>query len=87
MIASSEELRAGHVRHALVHEEERDLRAALLQLADGVERLRAGRRLHDAVVGAEVVPEIALDGVQDFGVVVDREEDGFAHQGGCYWKV
>jgi hypothetical protein len=33
----------------------------------------------DAVVRAKVTSQIALDGVQDLGVVVDREHDGFGH--------
>jgi hypothetical protein len=67
------------VRHPLVNEEERDLRSALLQLANGVESIRARGGLHHSIIGAEVMPEIALDCVENFGVVVDREKDRFAH--------
>ena len=74
-----EELRAGHVRHAFVDQEERELGAAMFELGNGFERLCAGGRLHDAVVGAEVLAEVALDGVEDFGVVVDCQEDRLGH--------
>ena len=74
-----QELGAAHVRHALVHEEERDLGAALEELVDGLERLGAGGRLDDPVVGSEVMPEVALDGVQHFGIVIDGQQDGLGH--------
>ncbi len=74
-----EELGTAHLRHALVHQEERDLGAALEELVDGLESLGAGGRLDDAVVRTEVMPEVALDGFQDFSVVIDGEQDGLLH--------
>jgi hypothetical protein len=74
-----EELRPAHLRHALVHQKQRDLGAALEELLDGVERLGAGRRLDHPAVGAEVVPEIALDRIQHLGVVVDCQQDRLGH--------
>ena len=65
--------------HPLVHQEERDLGAALEELVDGLESLGAGGRLDDAVVRTEVMPEVALDGFQDLSVVIDGEEDGLLH--------
>ena len=76
-----EELRAGHVRHTLVHEKQRDLRPPLLELAGSLEGLGAGRRLDHAVIGPEMVPEVARDGVQDLRIVVDCQQNGLAHAG------
>jgi hypothetical protein len=73
----AQELRAGHVRHALIDEKERDGRAAALQFPGGLDRLRSRPRGQDAVRLAVAVPQIPIDRVQDFRIIVDRENDGF----------
>ena len=75
-----EELRPGHLRHALVDEEERDRRAALLELAGRLERLAAGPDLDHPVVGAKMLAQVAFDRIQNLGVVVDGEDDRFRHE-------
>jgi hypothetical protein len=74
-----EELGAAHLRHALVHQEERDLVAPLEELVQGLEGLGAGGRLDDAVVRTEVMPEVPLDGFEDLAIVIDGEQDGLLH--------
>jgi hypothetical protein len=70
---------AGHLRHALVHQEERDLVAALEELLESLESLGAGGGLDDAVVRTEVMPKVALDGLEDLAIVIDGEQDGLLH--------
>ena len=76
----AQKLRAGHVRHALIDQEQRDRRAAALQLARGVERLRRRLRGDDPVVLTVALPQIALDRAQHFVIVVDGQDDGLGHQ-------
>jgi hypothetical protein len=46
------------------------------------EGLGAGGRLDDLVVRAEVLPEIALDRLQDLAVVIDGEQNGLQSAAG-----
>ena len=59
---------------------QRDVVAPLLELAGRVERDAAGLGRHDAVLAAEVLAQVAADGGQHFGVVIDGENDGFRHE-------
>ena len=68
-----QELGAGHLRHSLVGHEHGDWSAPLLEAVDRVQRLCTRARLGDAVLAAIVRPKIALDGVQDRGLVIDGE--------------
>jgi hypothetical protein len=79
LLRLGEKLRPRHLRHPLVDEEERDGRAALFELEGGIDRLAAGPDLDHPVVGSEMRAEIAVDGVEDLGVVVDGEDDRFRH--------
>jgi hypothetical protein len=74
-----EELRPRHLGHPLVDEKERDVAAALLELLRRLERVPTRADLHDAIVGAEVLAEIAVDGIEDLGVIVDGENHGLGH--------
>ena len=74
-------LRALHPRHALVGDQERDLLAPPAQLVQRLERLRAGRRPHDAVVLAEALAQITGDGGEDRRLVVDGDDGGTAGGG------
>ena len=71
----TEQLEARHPRHPLVHEEEGNGRVARREFPSGVESLGGRARLHHAVVGAEMLPQIALDRAEDGGIVVDDEDD------------
>ena len=75
-----EELGAGHVRHPLIHHEERERRAPALQLARGLERLPAGLRRDDAVVVAVLLAQVALNRTQHLAVVVHRQNHGLRHR-------
>ena len=78
----AQELGARHAGHALIHEEQRDRRAAPVQLVCRVDGLLRRRRRHDAVRLTIVLSQIALDGTQHFVVVVDHQDDGLcAHEG------
>ncbi len=72
-----EELGAGHLRHALVDEKQRQGVVAALQFLDGLQGLTPRAGLDDPVLAAEVLPQIALHGTEHLRVVVDREDDGF----------
>ena len=70
------ELDAGHLRHALVGQQQRDGLAPAGDLLQRVQRLLPrGRRQH-AVAGAVVTAQVAVDRAGDRGVVVHREQDG-----------
>ncbi len=75
-----EKLGPAHARHPFVDEKQCDRRTALLQLACGLQRQGGRPRLHHAVRVGEVVPEISFDCIQDFGLVVDRENHRFRHR-------
>jgi hypothetical protein len=75
-------LGAAHPRHALVHQKERHLAAALEELLECREGLGAGGRLDDLVVRAEMVPEIALDRLQDLAVIIDGQQNGLQSAAG-----
>ena len=78
-----EVLRARHRRHALVGDEHRDLVAAREQLAQQVQRLGAGARAQDPEALAEAAPQVARDGREHGGLVVDREDRGAPLGGGA----
>ncbi len=69
-----EERRAGHRGHPLVGDEHRDAVAAREHLAQEVERLRAGRRPEDPEALAEAAAQVAADGGEHGGLVVDGED-------------
>ncbi len=79
LLRLGEKLRPRHLRHPLVDEEERDRRAALLELEGRIDRLAAGAHLDHPVVRAKMRAQVAVDGVEDLGVVVDGEDDGLGH--------
>ena len=68
----------GHAGHALVGDEHRDLLAAGADLADEVQRLGAGGRAQDPVAVAEAAAQVAGDGGEDRGLVVDGDDRGAA---------
>ena len=69
--------------HPLVGEHEGDGLAALRQLADGVDGLGAGPRPDDAVGVAVAAAEVAGDGAEHLGVVVDDDEGGVGGRRPC----
>ena len=69
----AEEFDAGHLRHALIHEEQRNGIIAELQLAQGIERGRAGIGAQNAVVFAVMAPQVSLDRGEDDAIVVYGE--------------
>ncbi len=79
----AQELRAGHLGHPLVHEEERDGSAALLQLPGGLEGFAAGAGLEHPVVAAVVLAQVALDRAQHLRVVVDGQNYRSDHVSPC----
>ena len=72
--ACDEVLRAGHPRHPLVGDQQRDLVAAAAQLGQQLERLGARARAQDPVALAEAAPQVARDGGEHRGLVVDRDD-------------
>lgn len=74
-----EQLDAGHLRHSLVGDDERDRLVAQRQLVQDRERLRARGRTQYPVVGAVLLAQITGDRGGDHRVVVDRQDDWFAH--------
>ena len=74
-----QELHAGHSRHSLVHEEERDRLIAELQLLCRFEGGNAGIRRDDFVTVAVMPAEIALHGPQHVRVVIHCPDHGFGH--------
>ncbi len=74
-----EEIGAGHMGHALVHQEEGDRVRALLELANDVHRLGAGTDLHDTVFGPVMAAQVSLDGVEHLRLVVHSHYDWLGH--------
>ena len=66
----------GHAGHPLVGDQQRDLVAAGAQLLEDVERLGAGGGAQDPVALAEAAPQVARDGGEHGGLVVDGEDRG-----------
>jgi hypothetical protein len=52
-----------------------------VELAHGAQGRRAGLGAQDTVVLAVVAAQVALDGAQDVGIVVDGQQDGLARHG------
>jgi hypothetical protein len=75
----SEETDAVEFRHALIGEEERDRVVAGFEAMEGIERLVGGRSTHDAVTLGVAAAKIALDGLEDIGVVVNGEDNWLSH--------
>ena len=71
----AEQVEPRHPRHPLIHKEERDRRTARREFLRGVESLRGGPGLHDAVVGPEVGAQVPFDGREHRDIVVHDEED------------
>ena len=69
-----QEVRAGHHRHPLVGEQQRDLVAARAHLREQLERLGAGGRPQDPVALAEAPPQVAGDRGEHDGLVVDGDD-------------
>ena len=76
--ACDEVLGARHARHPLVGDQQRDLVAARAQLAQQLERLGARGRPQDPVALAEAAAQVARDGGQHRGLVVDGDDRGTA---------
>src|SRR5690606_8001284 len=72
----SEELDTGHAGHALIDDQQRDRRVAQAQLADGVERVRAGPRAQDTEAVAVARAEVARDRSEHARLVIDDENSG-----------
>ena len=68
----------GQPRHPLVGDQQRDLLAARDQLAQRPERLVAARGADDPVALAEAPPQVARDGGEHGGLVVDGDDRGSA---------
>ena len=75
-----EEGHAGHLGHALIDEEERDGFVALQQRVADFERGGAGIGANDAVMLRVMLTQVALDGAQDFRIVVNSEQNGLRHR-------
>jgi hypothetical protein len=71
---------AGHLRHAVIDQEQSQRLAALPELIEQGEGGRAGVGREDAIVGSVLAAQIALDGLQDVGAVVDRQQDRLCHR-------
>ena len=67
-----QKLDAGHLRHAVIDQEQGQRLAALLELVEQIERALAGAGREHAIVFGVLAAQIALDGFQNFGVVVNR---------------
>ena len=74
-----QELDAGHLRHPLVGDDEGQRGLAEGEAADDVEGGGAGVGGEDRVLRPEVAAELALDGAQDGGLVVDDEDHRVRH--------
>ena len=75
-----EEVDAGHAGHPVVGQQQRDLLAAQVQLAQRVERARAVLGAHHAVRLAVAAAQVAGQGAADRRVVVDGEQDRTGHR-------
>ncbi len=74
-----QELDAGHAGHPLIREKQRNRGAAQLQATNDVQRGLAAVRGDDPVLRPEPAAQVALDGPQHLGVVVDRDDDRVLH--------
>ena len=71
-----EVLGARHARHALVGDQQRHLVAARAQLRRSSSASGPERGAHDPVALAEAAPQVARDGGEHRGLVVDRDDRG-----------
>jgi len=67
------------VRHALVREQQGDPVVANLQTLQQVERPFRGIAAQDSVGSAILRSQIAFDGPQDIGIVVDGQQNRLRH--------
>ena len=74
-----EKLHAGHARHPLVDQEQRDRLAARVELVHRLQRRRAGVGAHHAVALAILPAQVALDRAEHLGIVVNRQDHRFFH--------
>jgi hypothetical protein len=74
-----EEVCARHLGHALIDQEQGHRPATLLQFARRLEGGRARSGFEHPVVAPVAIADVPLNRVQDFGVVVDNENDGLGH--------
>ena len=74
-----EELQAGHLRHALIREEQGRGLVALLQLSQEFQGRRARGSFHDPIFLAEFRVHVAFDRVQNRLIVVDDHDHRMGH--------
>ena len=74
-----QKLDAVHLRHAVIDQEQGQGLAALLQLIEEGQCGLAGVGRQHPIVGSVLAAQVALDGLQNFGVVVDGQKDRFCH--------
>ena len=63
-------IEAGHLRHALIGQGERQAVASRLELLHQIDRAASGIGSQDAVVLAILAPQIAFDRAQNFGFII-----------------
>src|SRR5260370_39940501 len=74
-----DDLHAVHYRHALVCEEQSHGFIPLLQAVQSLQRAGTGIRAHDAIFFRIAFAEVALDGTQDFCIIVHGHQYWFRH--------
>lgn len=75
-----EHLDARHLRHPLVGGDQRHRLVPQRELGQHAQCLSPRRRAHDAVAGTVAAAQVPSDCRGHHGVVVDGQDDGFAHQ-------
>jgi hypothetical protein len=73
------QLDAGHLRHTLVSDDERDWITAFLEAPQRVDGRRPRLGADDSILLGIAPPQVAIDGTEYLRIVVDGEENG-AHQ-------
>ena len=74
-----EELGSGHLRHALIGQEEGNLVVAAGQLTHHLEGGRSTVGNRHPIIGPVMLVEVAPDGGHDLGVVVDGDDGWLGH--------
>ena len=64
----------------MIDDQQSDGVVALLQTAQEVERNHARFGAHDAILLTVMLAQVALDRAQDFGIVVDGQDDWSRHR-------
>ncbi len=71
---------AGHLRHPLIGDQQRRLVSRRSQFAQSLQCLLAGRSTQDLIVGGVVAAQVAQDGGENQGIIIDREDHRIAHR-------